>query len=127
MFSSILHLFSQIKSSYGNTFQPYRLGYSKRLLPFNYSKFEVLVRRSPWLSIFSYRNLMRRARFGRSSTFLSHILSSCRSFVFIEGLGHKSIFWVNLHCFRYWHRPMYEVGYLMKTILTFSLQLFCAS
>ena len=52
-----------------------RLGYSRIPLPLNFAKFEVPVRRSPWLTTRSFRTLSRKALFKRSSTHLKLLLS----------------------------------------------------
>ena len=85
-----------------------RLGYNRIPLPLNFAKFEVPVRRSPWLTTRSFRTLSRKALFERSSTHLKLLLSKTRSFHFTGGLGYWIVYGLNLRRFRYWRMPKYE-------------------
>ena len=89
-----------------------RLGHSRTLLPLNLARFEVPVRRSPWLTSRSFRTLSRKALFERSSAHLKLLLSRTRSFHFTGGLGYRSIYGSNLRRFRYWRIPKYEGWFL---------------
>ena len=84
------------------------LGYNRILLPLNFAKFEVPVRRSPWLIARSFWTRSRKAQFERSSAYLRFLLSKTRSFHFTGGLGYQSIYGSNLRRFRYWRMPKYE-------------------
>ncbi len=78
-----------------------RLGHSRIHLPLNLARFEVPIRRSPWLTSRSFRTLSRKALFERSSARLKFLLSRTRSFHFTGGLGYPSIYGSNLRRFRY--------------------------
>ena len=81
------------------------LGYNRIPLPLNFAKFEIPVRRFPWLTTRSFRTLSHKALFERSSAHLKLLLLKTRSFHFIGGLGHRSIYGSNLRRFRYWQIP----------------------
>ena len=78
-----------------------RLSLSRVPLSLNFARFEVPVRRSPWLTTHSFWTMYCKAMYERSTANLAFILSRSRSFHFTEGLGYQIIYGMNLRRFRY--------------------------